>query len=68
MFFSRTSATATTMLKKTPQFIVLYVLVFTSALCFSFWVQRYGAFIKDAIINSNIEVTLFGETVTYLGF
>jgi len=58
MFFSRTSATATTMLRKTLQFI-LDVLDCISALCLDFWVQRYGAFLKNAITNPNIEVTLF---------
>ena len=65
MFFSRTSATATTMLRKTLQFI-LDVLDCISALCLDFWVQRYGAFLKNAITNSNIGVTLFSETVTYV--
>jgi hypothetical protein len=65
MFFSRTSATATTMFRKTPQFI-LDVLDCISALCFGFWVQRYGAFMNDATIYSIIEVTLFSETVTYV--
>jgi hypothetical protein len=65
MFFSRTSATATTMLRKTPQFI-LDVLDCISALCLDFWVQRYGAFLKNAITNPNIEVTLFSEIVTYV--
>ncbi len=65
MFFSRTSATATTMLRKTPQFI-LDVLDCISALCLDFWVQRYGAFMNDATIYSITEVTLFSKTVTYL--